>query len=1253
MVQFRANTIKEIDANKIATKFAKWCNNKSDCLYKTKKRKFHGWLNLTNLSTKSKIAQCGWEDGNCNRSTQYGIGGYHNVCPIGGFNGDLPWPAKLQFLNFKFSSADKLNSVSKIKSITVHFEHRMVGVDTGTGKKYDNFGPTFHSKNENWVAKVYFTNGSKVVSEVKKHSSNPKLSKKEFNSVNYKFTGISISELLKSNFALNIEYNHNYNTNPGIIFLKNVYIDVEYTKGEINKIYIDGKSNASSLHTSNDSVCCTKAVHTIDAGYKSGGKVVSPSMAPKKLGSKIFCKKKPANVEVVQKSQNDYQKKFEIIDKSNTAGKKFITYSISGEPSQEVTLEYTAYIKQKPSYSILTEYKANEDFDPNKNYIIFKNGCSSNIKIYVDSINSEPITLNVSNQNSSINLLNSASIRTFHNAIKQLECGYHNLYIRRGAESIQDAQKNKVVIKINPMEFKFKIYTSENPQGELRFAQRKTSINGATSGIDSRYSKIKIERIDDEPIEVIPELKLIDETKPSTIELKTNVRKGDVLEHLIDKYYSGEYYISISDTNSCSSKPVNAKMIIDSNHKQNFDYLFTRGERGTAFDFDYLVAWEGDNIREPLSIDDISLQSSKNDIRICSDSVQTGLSQIGVVDLKIKNKTNKTIEGLEIELNTLVLNDKGEKEVTSSEWVDSDGIFNQFYTLFDEYNKKLNKNVEVLNLTPDNDFIDEENVYLFIKQIDPLDTITIHLPFRSVSEKTVYLQYLLFEDPLVINSIGNCDSLTSSEETDIQIGVYDSMLTKLDISGNTDLLVLDRAYDCPDECYTTKDTNELYQPISDVQSGGITYKITNIDTNDFESQRASTKIINSNELKPYGYILHGNYYALIDNNDNPISVQEEGALFGNQLNWIQQEGIINKPMSSQNIICNVHFPGSEELSYTVKTNKNGLANFFIPIPSFIDETYTINELLSEVLYFEFKEQREYNGAILTKNNSIPNAPIDVNKNNVIVDYGNDYKRYKPGEVVNIPIFVSANIKTHQNYFIFNAELNDIGGSDEVTILYKVCNIENNEGIFQTTFKTDDKQLIPNQISKNIYCGIVSEVKVDAKIEKKIVESSNLNILYVTVTNQKKENKDVEIQINLGKHPLEYLGNYDFIDINIDTGDYSIIEKNGNTYISWLIGKMEPFEKELSIIKIQAKDIGLSDIKIDSFDYLYNKNINSINVKQSKCSKCENNTEWKVTDSLWKEFNGVWYKLFPDGRYKRPTKSIIKDGKSTRIWVDKE
>lgn len=1278
MTIIRARSIEEVDANKVVPEYTKWCNNTRECMYKDKKRKYHGWINLDGLSKKNKVAQCGWENGDCDHSTHYGVGGYHNVCPIGGINGDYVWPAKLRFFDFDFKK-NNITDSSNVKSITVSFEDRMVAIDTGTGKKYDNFGPTFHANKKDWVAKIYFANGRSVVSEIKEKTSNPVLSKTKFEKHSFKFKNISIEDILSKDFKLVIKYNHNFNTNPGIIYIRNVYIDVEYDNA---KIFIQGSRNDKKIYTGTESNCRTKTRHTITAGYKNNKKVIPTNKALEKLGKKIQCIKSPKNVTVTKVSSDDEKTVFEIEDKSLQEGKKKITYNISNHKKQSVNLEYEAIVREKPEYKITTVYKSKEDFNPNKSYITFKNGCASKIYIYVDSVTNTPIELDVANQNDPNNLLDLTQIRKFHSAIKELECGYHTLYIKRGNESLKDAQKNKVTIKIENMNFNFKFSTQNGRVGaELLFE----------SSYNNPNENIIIERTDNEPLAIIPSVTIIDETKPSSEPITiTNVKKGEKRNYQIYRENEGKYSVTLKFPSICSTDVSQSIRIKDPDHVQSHDTLIVRGEDGTGFNTEYLVAWEGDNIREKISVDPdtITFYNPLDKIAICSDSASGGLFKTGFVKLNVRNKSNEKLEDIDIELNVLEEDDDGNRVVTTKEWVNSDGIFNQFYQLFDKYNPSIKENVQILNLTPDNNLIDEENVYISINQIEAGENISMVLPFKSVVEKKVYLQYLIFEEKMKINSILDCkNSVFTSENDTIEIDICDSMLTDLEITGNTDLLILDPSYDCPNECYTTKDTVSGI-PIANKQSGGITYKITNIDTNDFlvekDYQIVKTVILNSQELTPYGYISEEKYYSLLDNNGNYISVKENRPLLdvnGNQLyeqvlgNDGEYHNILEKPLSKpnklqlkhkmssirrnmnqQDVFCLVQFPNDiSPLIYRVQTNLEGLAEFFIPIPTTIDRSYTITELLRDVLYFEFKEQDEYNYSILTKKTSFAGLNQTAKKsfkNDTFLEYTDSYKRYKPGEVVYIPVQLTTKINVMENYFEFYPELDDEGSSDEVTILYQVCNIEDNEGIFKTTFKTDDRFLIENEVSKDIYCGIPTSVDLNTRIEKKIVEFSNLNILYISIENQRKHNKDVKVKIDLGKDISQrYLGRYDFFDINMDEGDYSIEEEEGNIIVYWLIGEMNPFEQQKAIIKIKASDVGLSKIKIKAFDYLHISDDEEIIVKQSKCEKCEEESEWTFKDTKWKEFDGELYKLFDDQKWRKPV-TENQNGILIRKWVEK-
>lgn len=1267
MVQLKFKYVQDVDAGKEIPDYESFCRNQtrnSDpyytrCIEPEKQRKYHAWSHLDNLK-KGRVAQCGYHSGDCSTATVYGIGGYRNTCPIGGINGDYPCPSRLQISGFNFAD-NKITKDSVIKSITISFQHRLSGLDTGSGIEYygDSNAPNFGDN----PVRVYFSNKYGRVSKIIRGGKPSNQNDRDFTSVVCKFTDVKIKEAMAPNFALNIAYDLNLNGNPGILYLKDLKVDIKY---EDARKEIKGSTSPKTIYTSTNNTCAQSTTQVVEARYANKANTTP-------LGKKIQVVKKPSGVTVSLAKTTNFTRTFKVRDTSGVAGKKSITYNLSNDNKVKTTVSYTAKKRPLPTYTIQQTYKSNEDFSSSKNYISFKNGCVPNgvIYIYIDSVSppsNKIIELNVASQNSSTNLLNSNAIRTFHSAVKQLSCGTHTLYINRGNESKDAIRKNKVTIRILPMDFKFAVINNDKANTQpnrcgltdtntLTFCQSKNPL--------SRYGDIIIKRIDNEPMETIPKILVGDSSRPNKQDsFLTNFKKNESKTWQIDKYYAGDYVLTLKDgSNPCKNESAGSfNFTVISSHVQNYDYLFTRGQDGTTFDFDYLVVWEGDNIREPLNIDSAVLNNSFDSLRFCGkSSFKTGLSQIGTVEITIRNKVDKLIENVNIELNTLKINEDDEKEVTTEEWINPDGIFNQFYSLFYEYNIGQEDNIEIRNLTPDNDLVDEENVYLKIKKIEALDSVKIILPYKSTKEKTVFLQLLLFEEPVQIG--GDCNMLEANETdpTEIQIDVYDSMLTNLSIEGNTDLLSLDPRYDCPTECYTTVDTDENGIPIEDINSGGITYKITNIDTNDFLAETSLTKIINSKELIPYAYIVDGQQYNLLDENDNIITVQEERYLIDengdiitdenddpirlpNKLEYINRIKEIPRPLINTNIKAIVEFPESESVIYTVRTDKNGFANFYIPIPVSLNRSYTTQELMSDIITFEFEGNEQYNKSSVGAKGT-GNVQDDT-KNNTFLQRIDNFRRYKPGEVANILVNLKGNIKIIENYFNFYAELKESGHSDQVTILYKICNLKNNEGIFKTTFKTDDIKLIDNEVSKNIYAGIDTNIDLRTNIDKKIVENHNINVINISVENKEKENYDVEVQINLGKPPeqLKYLGRYDFLDISIDNGDYSIIEEGEDVYVSWLIGKMNPFETEKGIIKIKAKEIGLSDIKVNCYDYLHPKNSDPISIKNSKCVQCEEKTKWRLQNSKWHEFDGIMYKLFDDGIYRR---------KINNEWVEKD
>lgn len=1184
-------------------------------------KSFRQW-NHPELIIQGKKTQCG--------TTDKRYGSKNEVQHIGSPTGDIPRPAMLHMYNFDKSFLD---TSSKIDHITITFDYRVVNVTDGGSLWTENLASNELAIIQGLDAWFGAWNQSPKLSAVQHNNTKLKYEGKNkdgyiWKTITLKFKDISASDIFNSNFAFNLQFGMNCSeaSTPCFLYINNFKIEVTY---ESSKKYIEGKNSANSLYTSTEDGCYTTINQTIEAGYKNGKTKIAPSKAPAKLGSRIKLCNGPKGVTISKQSYNDNTAVFKITDKTNVAGEKTVTYCLDNDASTKVSLKYTAIKRPRPTYSFITEYKSQEDFNSSKAYVIFKNGCASSIKIYIDSINSTPLTLSVANQNSTTNLLNQNQIQAFHTRIKGLSCGYHTLYIQRGNETINEAKNNTVRVRILPMEYRFNIYSETDPTLK-NFQQRKKN-----SPEHPRYAPLKIQRIDDEPRAIIPSVSILDETNlTGSVTHWTNVKKGDFYkdsnneDYKIDLYYAGDYFLKVvEDNNTCVSQtPSMAQVSIASTHKQNYDYLFTRGEDATTFNFDYLVAWEGDNVKRPIITSDINLKHSFDDIRICSDSKEIGLSQIGLAELKVTNKTeDDDFKHVKIELNTLVKNDDDELEITTDEWLSLHGIFKDFYTLFYEFN--LNDNVTVENLTPDNDLVDEENVYLHIQDIPAGDTITIYLPYRSTVEKTVYLQYLLFEHVKEIHPISKCDVQVVDTTNEIILSVIDSMQTQLDITGNTDLLNLDDTYECPNECYTTTDVNNP-------KNNGITYTITNIDTNDFGEQNVKTEIINDNELEPYGYYYHSQYY---DINTGPLQ-------------WTQEITTHNVNIGNQLIYAYIKFPSMEEKTIVQRTNNKGVTKFFIEIPNGIGRSYTIKELLSEVLYFKFKGVDNYAPSTKSEGNNplVQHDTPDNSKNNTIISYDNNYRRYKPGEIAYIPVSLVGEIKSIKNKLVFNAALQDSGSSDQVTVLYRICNIKDNKGVFKTIFKTNDKLLIPQEISKKIYCGMNTNIQLNSRLDKQIVEKEHLNILYINIANKDKVNKDVYVEINLGQVLPDFQGDYSFIDINIDVGDYAITDDNGNIILTWLLGEMDEYQKNKAVIKIQAEHIGISDIQIRAYDYLHTPNGDVI-IRNSKCPKCQDeDTTYTIKNSPWEKIDGVWYKKINGQYYQR----VLKDDGELK-WIRKE
>ena len=1212
-------------------------------------RYYHAWSNVDEL-TEGKAAQCGRPSTRfCSHAVSHGIAGYRNTCPIAGCNGTYNTPATLRLYLSKKALADKgIKTGAKVKKVTISFEHRCTGVDVANGKESTNWGPNFYGYSqypEQKVLKLFFTDKnnnriSKIISTDShgKDFENPPLSSK-YGTVTATFEDITFEEI--SDGALNIVYGRNLSTNPGNIYIKAAKIEIEYTDATPS---IEGKASSNSIITSNENVCRTEITHTITAGYKHNGKWMGND-APKIFSKNDIKISAPKNVSVTYDSQNGRKIVYKIVDKTNNNQSKKITYNLKGT-SESVTLSFSAKVRPKPSVSISSSFKQYLKLeDISSSSLIFKNGCTNDIKIYADKISNSSLIKHISGNQQicydcSNNIVKDSVIKDTIKKISELPCGKHNIYFVRGGESTKTMITKTITVV--PRKYEFKMYVDTENEQEFSFIQDK----------DNSEVTIHIKRVDDEDPSITPQFMVSESTllrhrvPHSSTTAAFGLTKDEVKDIPISIYLPGVFTISIQEVdnqnkNKCTLAKDTRTINVSPSHKQYHDILYVRGEDSTSFDYDYLVAWEGDDIKQPIGVEDIELICSYDDLKLCVDEFSTiGLSQTGLARIRIHNNSQQELnfKNIKLELNVLKEDSDGDLVVTTDEFFDRDGMLLNLENNFKMYNKEILDNVSLENLSNDDDMEEEENVYIHIKELEYGDSLVVNIPFECRTAKNIFCQLLIFGEPMQLHSFLNCESDPFDY---MQINTYDSIQTNMEIIGETDLLQPNIEYDlltgesdnqCPNECYNTKTNQEQPWKIDDQTfNGGITYRIKNIDSSGCDAAR--TIIKNDMNLIPFAIV----YYEK-DENDvkQPVSLmidnEYEPDVLSDKVYWETSE--ITETLNVVNALVRMYvkFPETEEEVYIQRTNKNGDITFSITIPEHINTKYTIEDLLTNVICFEYEGNSENKRATLgTINETItqkqiqeeqnklnriakltelkellpPNSSqaliidntINIlsndNRNFTVLTYRDTYRRYKPGQTVNLNIHLKTNIIHIDNHIVFNPDILHSGEEDEIIVFYKICNLDGNQGIINTLFKTDTYMLISNQVSKDIYCGIETVLYAKTRIEKRIVEQNTLNIIHINLYNEIRDNHDVVCKIDLGPYPnLDLEGIYDFININMDDGDYNINIENENIIIEWNVGEMKADTQTKALIVLKGKEIGLSEILVDTFDYLHNENQNN-------------------------------------------------------------
>lgn len=1143
------------------------CANCSDNRY------YHEWSWIENLKEPNKPTQCGRPNGKpaCNHATYYGIAGYRNVCPIAGCSGTYNRPATIKLSGFDFASLG-INSNSTIYSITVNWQHRCRGVNVSTTNETTNSPPNFDGFGhypDRTVVESYFAKGDEVLAYL--HGLNGLRVGNPPNSDSFQGVGaataygLKASDILDPNFALHIKYGQNLSTNPGNLYVKDICITIEYQNGEPA---INASNQDETLYTNEDRSCnCyTTIEHTVIAGWLYLNGSIEEVMQNKPLTIMLDSSNCPENVSVIDLNpDNPHHKTFKIEDHSGIEGEKYISYYIKEYPEKRVDVKYTAKKYNKPKIDMVREYikdaPLNSDtdwqlYEEGKSYISAKGGCSDYIYVWIDTTDKSPdfqFGCLYPNKDDLL-MYDSQGNRTnayqeqFYTAIQNLNCGTHRIFVKNGTNN----NIQTFVINLSPAPFTFTITDSETGdwQQDRTSNGKKNILIQRTDNVNIKKANIIVEdRSQNNPSNPNPQV-----SKQYTIE------KNQVINHKMYKYYAGTFPITVrTNTTNCTASEVTENFTVIPYHKQYYDTLFVRGEDSTSFDYDYLVAWKGDDVRVPIKTKSVELGASVNDIKIYVNNAYTGISETGLLPIKITNIGGRgTIENLQIELNMVDIAENNDLTVTTDDWELPEGLFykerliQDFYT----YNESIKNNVS-LKIDKDNqNASDAENVYLYIKQLQEDNTIEVLLPFESRTPRTGYLQFLIFEEVQDIYWDG-CSNDSNPDECKIinnpkrginniiKIKVLDSIATNLEIIGDTDILNTNLV-DCPIECYTTD----------------LTYRITNIDSSNLRSiesidgtQKALTKIQNSLEMVPYKFT-YGTTTKNINEEDwvNGVFKESDDIIF-------YRKPFDKKVKLPQQLLkAHIRFPHLPEKTIPLRTNDNGDAILPISIPLSMRGKYSVRKLLSNYVFLEYAGDSVYDYCNLYVNDDEYTQRANVQPATTKIEYiGTTNTEYLNDEIIpkdkiinlryrisskdqllhqkSIQVFIKNNNKYELdqitissnkfNEFVHNKKALEYDSLNSADILNKYNNITFKADIIATCSKVIDGDTIK---VKNAYQKISDNESIKLPDIKKIrlvgVNTPEMGMLGADISKMLLEklclNKKIRLKID-EKNPIDKYG----------------------------------------------------------------------------------------------------------------------------------
>ena len=374
---------------------------------------------------------------------------------------------------------------------------------------------------------------------------------------------------------------------------------------------------------------------------------------------------------------------------------------------------------------------------------------------------------------------------------------------------------------------------------------------------------------------------------------------------------------------------------------------------------------------------------------------------------------------------------------------------------------------------------------------------------------------------------------------------------------------------------------DILNNVDILYQGNNLYKESKLNGYEIVNQIPSTKI------DVWGFI----YYTL---NQEPVFVDIDSIQYADMSNiynifvvgqLINKENNtgINDKIISYNIDYDTSFcqqgittTNKSDVYGENRKNADGFFKIKINKPQSTQNTpYNLREVYNNMLV-------SYEGDLSYQKCNHANITIDDGKSQSKLKYLHDYNIYRKDETINITVHLSAYKDYFRNTIKINHQLINCGQTFH--IFYQTCSSENEKG-FKTIFKTASENIIPNQIEEIIYCNVKTDLKILAKLQKKVVENHNINVLTINAINGYKPNKNVIVKALIGPDAeKQKLGDYLALSaIDIDKEKYSYDRSSDIIY--WKIGDMDSYETQICNILLEGENIGHNTIYVCGFDYL--------------------------------------------------------------------